>query len=397
MRPWMSKELIGFSLTSFFNDFSHEMVTSILPLFIIHIFGSTRAPLFLGLITGFANMASTIGSLSARWLSKIIPYKKTILIFGYGITPLFSSLIGTTHHLIVIIIYRIIAWSAKGIREPIRDVWLVNILQPKDYGKAFGTQRAMDTFGAILGPLCAYYTLSYMNITTIFILALIPGIFSVIALMIFVKETVYEKHFLLKSTLVSDITLFPNSFTYYLAIRLLFGLAFFDPILIILKAQKTLIFTHATSVLSTGIGILLYTLFNCTRLISEVSIGFFSDTNIISKKNLLAITGFGAFALLNAFLIIASPTLINFIIILMLTGLSVASITVLEKGYTAHLLPNTMLSDGYGYLLASTSIGYLFSSIIIGILWTYISPASAFIYATCISFLCMFLLLIKKN
>jgi len=389
-KHWLSKDLIGFSLTSFFNDFSHEMITSILPLFITQIFGAANAPQLLGILTGTTNMLQTLGNISAGWLGRNIPHQKTLLILCYGITSFFSCLIGSTHHLFIMIFYRSIAWITRGVREPIRDAWLMRIIQKKDYGKAFGLQRAMDTFGAILGPLCAYYALSLLPLTTIFALALIPGILSVVTLMLLVTQITYERSNEKKQFLYS-LSEFPVQFRRYILIRCIFGLAFFDPILLMLKTQEN-VFTTA---------ILLYSFFNCIRLISEFGTGFLSDYYASNKKKLLAYAGFGSFGLANSMFIFSS-SLSSLLISLILVGLSVASLTVLEKAYTAETIPQEMSSDGYGYLAALQSIGFLLSNIIVGSLWTYTSSTIGFIYAAFISFTCMFLLIklpsnIKSN
>jgi MFS family permease len=161
-KKWFSKTLLGFSITSLLNDFNHEMVTAILPLFIFSTVGKIYAPLAVGLVAGVSNCVRAIANLFGGWLGQKVQNQKKLLLIGYGLTPIFSCLIGTASSLTLILLYRTIAWGARGIRTPIRDAWLVKILSTKDYGKAFGFLRAMDTFGAILGPLVVYFTLMHV-------------------------------------------------------------------------------------------------------------------------------------------------------------------------------------------------------------------------------------------
>ena len=58
-------------------------------------------------------------------------------------------------------------------------------------GRAFGLHRALDTTGAIIGPLIGYWYLSANpeNYRTLYLLAVIPAAIGVLILWLLVKES----------------------------------------------------------------------------------------------------------------------------------------------------------------------------------------------------------------
>lgn len=394
---WLSKTLFGFSLSSFFNDFNHEMITALLPLVVIHLTGSAYAPLALGIIAGLSTLARSCGDLAGGWLSNKIKNQKMLLVLGYAITPLFSCLIGTAHAVFVVLMYRIIAWFGRGLREPVRDAWLTRILSSQDYGKGFGFLRAFDTSGAILGPLVAYFAVARTSLGTIFLIALVPGILSIASVIYLI-----DKHQVKTPTFNTSYRRvwkeLPVSFKRFLAIRFLFGIAQFDSVMIILRAQEAHTGTAASSILATGWALLLYTFFNAVRLVSEFGIGFLSDFyQRISKRIFLAVLGFGTFSAATFLLRHASISSGVWFVIFTLAAVSLASTTVLEKTYAAHLIPHELLAQGYALLLMLIGISSVIAGTLIGSIWSTYSPNSAFGCASGISFLAMILLLLSKE
>jgi MFS family permease len=395
-QKWFSRDLIGFSLTSFFNDFNHEMTTAILPLFVSRLIGLAYAPQALGLITGISSLAMAGANLIGGWLGEKIRNQKILLVIGYAITPIFSSCIGMAHSISSILMLRTIAWSGRGMRDPVRDSWLAKLLRRADYGKAFGLERSMDTLGATLGPLCAYFALFYFDLKYIFFLALIPGLLSVVTITLLVKNYEIEEYSSSKKSFLNELYTIPVQFKQFLCIRFLFGLANFDPVLIIFRAQEMLSGKEIVTVVAAGSAILFYIVFNVINLVGSLGLGFLSDYNRFSKKNLLAVVGFGIFGVVNILLINQSVNVWGWLFIFILAGLSTSAVVVLEKACTAEMLPESRLSNGYGILLMIGGLSSLFAGFMVGALWSYISAQSGFVYAAVLSFFAMILLLLTK-
>lgn len=180
----------------------------------------------------------------------------------------------------------------------------------------------------------------------------------------------------------------------FVGIRFVFGIAQFDSILIILRAQEYITGQQITSIVAAGWAILFYTIFNCMRLISEFGIGIASDAYPqMSKKIFIALFGFGTLGLAATLLCLQTIPLWLWFLIFILAGLSLATVTVLEKTYSADLLTHDLLAPSYGILLMSIGISALLAGFIVGGLWSHFSPQAGFIYAAIMSFSAMILLL----
>lgn len=388
---WITKDLIGFSLTSLFNDFNHEMTTSLLPTFVEQLIGPANTPIALGLIMGFADAASTFMKLLSGWLADHIKYFKPVLIIGYTITPVFVCLIGTATHIWQVFIYQTLAWMGRGLREPIRDVWLANISSANNYGKVFGFERAFDTIGAIAGPTLAFFTIKLWTIKYNFFIAFIPGFISILTIIFLTSN--YKRPIRnteLNTNWKNQISNLPSNFKYFVFIMFIFGIANFNKTLLIFRAQEMLLGSSSSSIIATGIAISLYILFNVIRSIAEFSIGSLSD--YINRKILLSFFGFGTFALTTVILVFAKTQILLWIIIFICAGFSAGTVSSVEKSYAAQLLPENTRGTGFGFLQSIDGVGDLLSSVIVGGLWSFISPEIAFIYSTILSILSSVLL-----
>ena len=385
-QTWLTRNIFGFGVTSFFNDMSHEMTTVLLPTLIESIIGPVATPTVLGLVGGISDMVSSTLRLWAGWLSDRIAHHKALLVFGYTLTPVFVALMGTANHIWQIVTYRTIAWVGKGIREPVRDAWMADIVDSKYYGKAFGFTRALDTLGAIIGPLAVFYLLSYISVKNIFLISLIPGLCSVLALYLLVKEKVVSVRMLTTQSfthIFTQLNYLPANFRYFVGVMFLFGLGNFHKTLIIFRVQEVLSAHHYSFASATGLTVLLYTFFNTIRAISEFSLGALSD--YVNRKALLAFCGFGFFALVSAGLLFQFQSLLWWALIFLLAGVSTGTVTALEKAYAADLLPAAQRGTGYGFLQALDGLADLIASVIVGLLWTYVSVTAGCLYAVCTS------------
>lgn len=389
---WLNKTVWGFGLTSFFNDFSHEMTTAILPAYIQQLIGTHFTPSALGLIGGISNGAATGMKLIAGLMADRFRNYKLFLTIGYTITPLFVGLIGTAQSIWHILLYKTVAWMGRGMREPIRDTWLSQIVPSSMYGHVFGFARALDTLGAIAGPVVAFFMISQFSLKTIFFISFIPGLLSIVSLITLTSEPAhYETH---RRTVVSklqDIYQLPPHFLKFTFCMLIFGLAHFHKTLLIFRAQEFLTGETSSSLMATGSAILLYIFFNVTRSIGEFSLGLLSDYT--NRKQLLALTGFGLFTITCIGLIISPDALTWWLLIFACAGISNGAVTVLEKAYVADLLPETHRALGYGTIQAIDGFAELASGVIVGMLWSIFNPVIAFGYAAFLSCIAMLLLL----
>ncbi len=394
MKSWLNRNVIGFCSASFFGDWCHEMSTAILPMFVAQLIGAAYAPLALGLIQGFSDAVSTAAKLFSGWLSDRVPFYKPFLIIGYGLVAIFLPLIGTAQSIIAILLYKIVAWFGRGLREPMRDTWLASVVSASSYGKAFGLQRAWDTLGALIGPILTFVLLK-MNYAfpSIFFIAFIPGLCAALSILLITTEEKREYHEDEKVTFFSTIKQLPSEFIYFLSIMFLFGCGNFNQALLIYRVQELLGYEQS-AIVATAEGVLLYAFFNIIRAISEFGIGTLSDYG--NRTTLLAVLGFGGFGITALGFMVNTASLWFWLLFFGCAGLSAGTVKVLEKAQASFMLPEPMRGVGFGILHSLDGVGDLISSVIVGLLWSYGSPTIGLTYAAMLSFGAMILLLMKK-
>ncbi|TFF99207.1 MAG: MFS transporter, partial [Promethearchaeota archaeon] len=166
-------------LVSFFTDVSSEMIQSILPLFILSIGGTV---LILGLISGVTTAASNILKGASGWTSDKINKRKPFVVAGYTISNLSKPFIGFSPSWEYVLALKTVDRLGKGLRTSSRDTLISYYSIEK--GKAFGMHRAMDTLGAVVGSLLAFFFLLIAwSYSQIIFFSIIPGICAVILIL----------------------------------------------------------------------------------------------------------------------------------------------------------------------------------------------------------------------
>lgn len=397
MKSWI-KKIFGFGVASFLSDFSHEMTISLVPILVAQFVGQEQAPFFLGVIASVSDAFASFLRLIAGYLTDRLSRKKPLIMIGYALSALFSTLVGFTHSVGGVLFCRMMSFTGSGLREPPRDALIATVIEPAEYGRAFGLQRAMDTLGSLIGPLVAFACIGFFSMPTVFVLSFIPGILAVVAIFFFTKDVYISK----KSAKVSlsfskQLVRLPRSYLLFLGILFVFELGSFNKLLLLSRTQEML---PADSSLSSAQWlVLLYALFNTVRACSELVIGLLSD--YINRILLLSLLGCGTLAGV-AFLLISPHASFSYCaFIFVLAGISAAATMTLKKACAADMLPADIRGVGYGVLQASEGFASLISSALIGFLWVHYSPLVGFSYVMVLSLVAMVLLFVfamaRKN
>ncbi len=388
MKSWV-KKIFGFGLASFFGDFSQEMTISLVPILVAQFVGAAQAPFFLGIISSVSDGFASFLRLVSGFLSDRISHKKPLIMLGYGMSALFSTLVGFSHSIGGVLCYRMLSFTGSGLREPPRDALIASTVEPAYYGRAFGLKNAMDTFGSLVGPLVAFMIVGMVSMRSVFVLSFIPGILAVFAILFLTKDvSLPKKTMRIPPTFWNDFLLLPRRFVIFLIILFIFDLSVFNKLLLLSRAQEML--TGDQGSVAKWL-VLLYAFFNFTRACAEFLIGLLSD--YINRIVLLAFLGCGILAGVGFLLITPHPSLLYCILIFVLFGISTAAITTLKKACAADMLPAEIRGFGYGTMQASEGFAALISSALIGFLWTRYSALLGFSYVIVLSLTAMVLLL----
>nr|WP_310727448.1 MFS transporter [Streptomyces sp. N2A] len=144
---------------SLITDVSSEMVTAVLPLYLVAELG--LSPLGFGLLDGVYNGVSALVRLVGGRISDRGGGggHKSVAVVGYGLSALCKPLLLLVHTLPLIGAVLAVDRTGKGLRTAPRDAMISLAGEPAVRGRAFGVHRAMDTAGALLGPLVAFLVL----------------------------------------------------------------------------------------------------------------------------------------------------------------------------------------------------------------------------------------------
>jgi MFS family permease len=392
---WLNRNVVGMGLTSLLADAGYEMANAVLPSFLAVIGVSAAA---LGAIEGVADALSASVKLGMGWYSDRIGHRKPITVVGYFLTGLAKSLFAFAYGWPLILAGRLVGWFGKGLRKPLRDALLTESVPADARGKAFGFHRAGDTLGAIIGPLAGVLLLAWMQhhgagmssliarmqphatdisrpFRVIFLLTLIPGLGSGLAMALMVTETRRRPS---PAKFWTAIRSLPKPYIRFLTGVGLFGMGDFAHTLMILAATQLLAPTH-TLARAAEIAALLYVVHNVVYAGASYPIGALSDK--IGRRGLLAL-GYVVGALTAAGL--ATAFLKNWdswqflALLFALGGLYIAAEDALEGATTADLITAETRGTAFGVTAAVNGIGDFVASTLTGFLWTAVSPVVAF-------------------
>nr|WP_239157766.1 MFS transporter [Streptomyces sp. SID13726] len=150
--------VLALGAVSLITDVSSEMITAVLPLYVIA--GLGLSPLGFGLLDGINNGVGALVRLAGGHLADRGGRRhKAVAGLGYGLSALCKPLLLLAHTLPVLSAVLAVDRTGKGLRTAPRDAMISLATEPAHRGRAFGVHRAMDTTGALLGPLVAFAVL----------------------------------------------------------------------------------------------------------------------------------------------------------------------------------------------------------------------------------------------
>jgi MFS family permease len=186
--PRVAKTVVLLGVTSLITDVSSEMVATVLPLYLIYVGGFS--PLAFGVVDGIYNGAAALVGLAGGFLGDRTRRHKEVAAVGYGISAvckLLLALVGTAVSTIGAVV--LFDRAGKGIRTAPRDA-MISLSTPKEeLGLAFGVHRAMDTTGALIGPLLAFVLLAAAptGFNSIFLVSFCLAVVGVAVIVLFVQ------------------------------------------------------------------------------------------------------------------------------------------------------------------------------------------------------------------
>jgi len=373
------KNVLYMGLVSFFTDISTEMVTSVLPLYIIKDLDLSRT--ILGAIEGSGEFVNYIFRIPSGYISDKIGKRKILIIIGYGVSTISKPFFIFVTSFLDTIIVRISDRIGKGIRTAPRDALIADSIDQSISGKAFGIHRTLDQIGAIIGPLFAFLILElFQNIQYIFLLSIIPGIISLFILIYFVKDKLYtnSKKGLTNVTFFSNLQILfieNKTFVYIIIILGIFSLGAFNYSFVLLKSSDL-------GVEQSFIPII-YTIINITHTIIGIPSGILSDR--IGKERVLII-GFLLFIISTIFMYFSDKNNIIYVIsIPLIYGLYVGISETIQRALISKYVSQQNRGTAFGFYGLIVGVCLLIGNITFGFLWDNYDINIALLYSISLS------------
>lgn len=372
-RSWVTPTVVGIVLATFLSDFSHEMCTAVLPLYLTTL---GLGPAALGLIEGLADFLVSLSKLAGGVVGHHVRHKRPWASLGYLVTTVATGAIALVGGLAALVSLRSAAWIGRGFRGPLRDYLLADAVAPTHYGRAYGLERAGDMLGAVAGPLMATLLVATgVEFRTVILWTLLPGLLAAGAMFFLTREREASIVPARDDTPARQRRSFPPAFWIFLIGVLLFGLGDFSRTFLIWLAAQAGGGGGDHVAGTVSVAVLLYAVHNLVSAGAAYPVGLFGDR--LSKLPIL-LWGYGLGVGTNVLLALAGGTLAWLAVAVALSGIYIAVEETLEKAVAAEMLPRELRSLGFGVLACANAVGDMASSLYVGFLLEAGRPALAF-------------------
>ena len=372
---------------SFLNDTSSEMIYWLLPQFMVSVLGA--GPISFGLMEGAAETVASLGRVISGFVADRLRRRKPLAAAGYTVANAVKPLLAVAQSWHQVFWIRVADRAAKGFRAAPRDALLADSVPAARRGAAFGFRQAMDSAGAVLGPLAAFLLLPafHGNVRFVFWVAAVPGLISVLLAWFAVRE--------IRPALASRVETSPGLKEVFRAgngrlLVILLAVAIFSlgnssDLFLILRAQN--LGVAALWVPALGL------VFNLSYTALSWPAGRLSDR--IPRRRLI-VAGYLVYAAVYwGFARGGSQRLVWLLFILY--GLYYALTEGVLKAWIADLVPSSLRASVFGIFSWMVGMVALPASLLAGWLWQRYSPAVPFYFASVLSLLAALPLLFCRD
>ena len=357
-RPAIPRGIWVLGFVSMLMDISSEMVHSLLPMFLVGSLGVSV--LVVGLIEGLAEATALIVKVFSGGLSDYLGRRKGLAVLGYALGALSKPLFAISSGAGLVITARLIDRVGKGIRGAPRDALVADIAPPEVRGAAFGLRQSLDTVGAFTGPLLAVgLMLLWANdFRAVFWVAVIPGVLSVLLLMVGVREPERQAD-APRSNPINRANMRRLSAAYWwvVGIGAVFTLARFSEAFLVLRAQQL-------GVAMAWVPLVMVAM-NLVYAASAYPFGWLSDR--VSHSRLL-VAGLLVLILADAVLAVSTDW-VSLLIGVALWGVHMGMTQGLLATMVADTAPADLRGTAFGLFNLVSGVAMLVASVVAGWLW----------------------------
>ena len=370
---WMGvgRNVFFLGLTSLFTDISSEMVTATLPIYLL--LTLRLAPLQFGLIDGLNQGASILVRIASGLIADRWRRAKEVATAGYAFSALCRIgllLVGRNWLALsgVVLLDRI----GKGIRTSPRDAIIAASAPSEKLATAFGVHRAMDTAGAMLGPLVAAGLLALAPgaFDAVFIVSFCVAIIGVAVIALLVEAPTPSVPAAdspsVSAQVVTELLARPD-FRALVLISSALALTTLSDSFIFLTLQRKLDF-------SLSLFPLLFVGTALVYMILAIPMGRLADR---LGRRYIFIAGYGLLALAYGLLLLPGLPQALSLGVLLLLGLYYAATDGVLAALASAMLPEQWRTTGLAIMTTGIGLARLLASLGYGALWTYLGSNQA--------------------
>ena len=358
---------LGFG--SLFMDTSSELIHSVLPIFMVTTLGASMVTV--GFIEGVAEATAAITKVISGALSDYLGKRKRLLVLGYALAALTKPIFPLATSVNWVFAARFIDRVGKGIRGAPRDALVADLTPASLRGAAYGLRQALDSVGAVIGPVLAVALLIGFadDVRAVMWFAVVPAVITVVLLMVAVREPDRSHVERLAPTplLLAGARRLPLRYWLVVLLGAVFTLARFSEAFLVLRAQNVgLDLRYVPFVMI---------VMNVVYAGAAYPAGAAADR--ISPRTLL---GLGLVVLIAADVVLAAAN--GPVIVLAgaaLWGLHMGLTQGLLSKLVADTVPASLVGTGFGLFNLVSGGALLLASVIAGALWSALGPSATFL------------------
>lgn len=384
-------------LTSFLTDISSEMVATTLPLYLLVTLQFT--PFQIGLVDGLYQGAAVLVKVISGLVADRYRKPKEVATIGYAVSALcklgFLLVGGSWVALSGVVLFDRVG---KGIRTAPRDAMIAASSPSSQLATAFGIHRALDTAGAMLGPLVAVAILMMAPgaYDAIFVVSLSIAVVGVAVIGLFVHNPGQvqtsdrsqmigaeqpEVHANKANKIDPETNSEANPVSIQAALRLLLqpqfrSVVFIGSALALVTVSDSLLYLtlQRRLELSTGFFPLLFVITAFIYMVLAVPVGQFAD-RVGHKRVFMA--GYIILGTVYALLLLPVNLYVATGGVLLLLGLYYAATEGVLMALASGLLPTHLRTTGLALLTTGTGLARLFASSLYGAVWNWAGAEQA--------------------
>ncbi len=366
LRRVATGNVLALGLVSLFTDISSEMVTAVLPAYLVLSLHLSMAQY--GALDGLYTGATAFTRLLGGYLADRFRQRKLVAFVGYALSAISKIgllLTGNAPAAVGAVIAT--DRAGKGIRTAPRDAMIALSVDERDLGQAFGLHRAMDSLGAFLGPLAALGLLGLAvagSYDAVFVGSICAAAIGLLVLVVFVRNRQGPAEVKTVQAFSIRPLLQRGGFRRLCIVAALLGLVTVgDGFVYLVLADRDDLPVRAFPLLAVGTSL--------AFVLLALPLGRLADT--IGRWPVVV----GGYGCLLAVYVLLSAGRGPIVLIVLLYGAFYAATDGVLSALAAPLIPDELKTTGLALLQTGQALAYVVSSVLFGVVWQYVGVEMA--------------------